>query len=251
MKQKVISSLNALGLTQYESRVYATLVRESVATAKDVSNACNIPYGKVYEILASLTSKGFVSMFPTKPMRYKAISPGKIIKLVKEEELEKIETAAKVIKEELSHIVRGNELNGNQNVFWVINGKYAIIKKIEEMIKNAKNKVLVFMPGESFSSLDDTVDLIENACKKGVHIEIATDSPRKDLPRVCNVFNIKFRGLDNFILVDDKEVLLFDELPHEEDYGGVMSVHSVSHSFVKLIKVFFKLMRDSKNGKRV
>jgi len=103
---KVLSSLNAIGLTQYEAKVYTALASEGVATAKDISNICGIPYGKVYEILTSLANKGFILVLPSKPMKYKVVNPDKVVDIIKSNNLKKIEDAKKVIlKELLSHLL--------------------------------------------------------------------------------------------------------------------------------------------------
>ncbi|MDH5782875.1 MAG: TrmB family transcriptional regulator, partial [Candidatus Bathyarchaeota archaeon] len=52
--------LRELGLTQYETRAYLALVDKGVLTASQISEYADVPYSKIYEVLASLEKKGWV-----------------------------------------------------------------------------------------------------------------------------------------------------------------------------------------------
>jgi len=51
--------LRELGLTQYETRAYLALLDKGAITASQVSEYAEVPYSKVYEVLASLEKKGW------------------------------------------------------------------------------------------------------------------------------------------------------------------------------------------------
>ena len=76
---QILKPLLDMGLSKYEAKVYLTLISEGISTAKNLSDITGIPYGKVYEIINSLSQKGFSIILPSKPMKYQAISPKETI----------------------------------------------------------------------------------------------------------------------------------------------------------------------------
>ena len=77
--EKVRKALQDLGLTEYEIRTYLALVERGPLTAGELSEAKLVPYSKVYEVVGSLSEKGFVDILPGRPARYAARSPASAI----------------------------------------------------------------------------------------------------------------------------------------------------------------------------
>jgi len=67
--------LKELGLTEYEIKVYLTLLNEGSKKGGEISKISKVPHGKTYESLESLEKKGFVSVFPVKPKLFAAVKP--------------------------------------------------------------------------------------------------------------------------------------------------------------------------------
>ncbi len=68
--------LRKIGLTEYETKVYISLLDLNKATSGEILRNANINTGKIYDILSSLKNKGFISeiiesgvkkFFPTNP----------------------------------------------------------------------------------------------------------------------------------------------------------------------------------------
>ncbi len=72
--------LKKLGLTEYEIRVYLTLLNEGSKKGGEISKLSKVPHGKTYESLESLEKKGFISVFPVKPKLFSAVMPEIAIK---------------------------------------------------------------------------------------------------------------------------------------------------------------------------
>jgi sugar-specific transcriptional regulator TrmB len=62
--------LHEIGLTEYETKAYLTLLERGVMTASEVSEHGAVPYSKVYETLNSLEKKGWVEAERGRPTRY-------------------------------------------------------------------------------------------------------------------------------------------------------------------------------------
>ena len=74
-----------LNLTKYESLVYINLLNYGKSSAKKLKNMTGIPYGKIYEVIDSLSNKGFISVVPESPLKCIPTEPGKIISNMKQD----------------------------------------------------------------------------------------------------------------------------------------------------------------------
>ena len=49
-----MASLRDLGLSEYEARVYRTLLDTGPTTAKELSRESEVPMGRIYDVLANI-----------------------------------------------------------------------------------------------------------------------------------------------------------------------------------------------------
>ncbi|MCX2817817.1 TrmB family transcriptional regulator [Haladaptatus sp. F3-133] len=69
-------TLNDLGLSDYEARVYRALLSAGSATAKELSLTSDVPMGRVYDVLGSLEKNSLVrSQAASRPKKYVAVEP--------------------------------------------------------------------------------------------------------------------------------------------------------------------------------
>jgi len=71
-----MATLNDLGLSDYEARVYRALLNAGSATAKELSLTSDVPMGRVYDVLGSLEKNSLVrSQAASRPKKYVAVEP--------------------------------------------------------------------------------------------------------------------------------------------------------------------------------
>ncbi len=75
MSRELYEILRKLGFTQYEARVYISLLMRGTATASELSDLSNIPYTRVYDVLNQLEEKGLVAIIPGRPLKFEALDP--------------------------------------------------------------------------------------------------------------------------------------------------------------------------------
>ena len=149
--REILMNLSELGLNNYEAKVYLSLVSEGASTAKNVNDITGIPYGKVYEIINSLCSKGFVTTFPSKPMKFQAISPEKAMENIKEGLAKKYTHMEQFMKNHLEPMFKeGKKFSEPKSALLVLNGRPNITKKIDELIKNAEKSICVYSHRQDF-----------------------------------------------------------------------------------------------------
>ena len=60
LSERTEKALRDIGLTEYESQAYLSLLTSGEETAENISQLSNIPYTKVYSVLESLEARGWV-----------------------------------------------------------------------------------------------------------------------------------------------------------------------------------------------
>src|SRR5437879_12419663 len=70
VSEKTRKALKEFGLTEYEVKVYVSLVELGTQTASELSRTASIPYSKIYEILGNLERKGWVETEKGRTSKY-------------------------------------------------------------------------------------------------------------------------------------------------------------------------------------
>lgn len=79
-------TLQDLGLTVNEEKVYLSFIGHGQMSARQVSAESQVPYGRIYVVLESLKRKGLVRIVPEKTKKYILADPEELLKLVKTKE---------------------------------------------------------------------------------------------------------------------------------------------------------------------
>lgn len=252
--KNVLTPLLELGLNKYEAKVYLTLIEEGISTAKNVSDITGIPYGKVYEIINSLAGKGFAITLPSKPMKCQAISPKEAIKTTKENAEEKFQKLEKHVMSELEPMfIQSKRFIEPKGIFWIINGRSNVVKKIDELIQKAEKDICIHCSSNSLSRLILHKEVLKEAKNRGVNVSIAGVMTKEILEEIkaldfCDIRKAK-NAENNFISIDDKECLVIDPIPDDDNivYGRDLGFWVSSSSFTKFMGDFFDLnFRKSK-----
>ena len=223
-RSAIIEQLKTMGLTLYEARCYVSLAGLGPADPRRVASQARIPYPSAYEALKRLTELGWVELVIKRPATYRARNPESLRETVnsKVEEtfdsLEKIYSPQPVEEAELVYTLRGKE---------------RVLSKIYEMIKGAKDSVVLVAPSVG---LEDSrlLELLSEALDRGVRIRAIGDEGAQGLLPP----NIEIR-LGNLVavdlLVDDKRALI--SLPDYSACGWIESQAVATHfkQFLELL----------------
>lgn len=181
-------SLQDLGLSEYESRVYRTLLRTGPTTAKQLSNASGVPMGRIYDVLNDLEEAEFVRSQPARqPKKYAAVEPQTALSRLLEErraafeaELVQFEGIVEEVADQLEDPPEPDE------AFWTVAvGHEDIADLLCERLAAANDRLLlvVTQPSAQFD-LDDVGDRVaaelEAALGRGVDISVLLSSSLLD-----------------------------------------------------------------------
>lgn len=159
--EKAVDALRKLGLSEYEARAYTTLLVMGELTPQEVSNAANIPYTKVYEVLKRLEAKGWAVAVSRTPMVYAPVKPEVALTNVRQTIETELRSAEKILKaigkewvgtvpagvyiirtlESLKRIARGIVSEANE-ILLTVTTPY-LIKELEPLILKRKIRGII------------------------------------------------------------------------------------------------------------
>lgn len=185
--------LKKLGLGEYESKVYLTLVRYGSLEGRKLSKLSSVPQSKIYEVLYKLAEKKFVSILEVKPKLFKAIEPRAAIKNFLLSKKQEIETLERTIPNKLKSLKKFAELQtgelitvyrGEKNTHPLVINKFITAQKyvkdmftfeympnsvLREIIKCIERGVKIYMLATKKD--EDNIKLIRKIKKLGAEVK--------------------------------------------------------------------------------
>ncbi|MDP2925587.1 MAG: helix-turn-helix domain-containing protein [Nanoarchaeota archaeon] len=139
IKDKIFHPLAYLGLSTKEIYVYNALIQLGPTTTGQIIKKTGIPSSKIYQILDSLTTKGFISYtISANKKNFMAADPEILLKTYSDKikDMQKVEIEVKEAIKELSKIRYSAKKPYEINVFEGVKG----IKTLQESILNNLSK---------------------------------------------------------------------------------------------------------------
>ncbi len=223
-RSDIVDELQDLGLTSYEARCYVSLSSLGPSDPAKVADDADIPKPSAYTALRGLASKGWAEMIVKKPATYRAKKPSSIKSMIgsKVEEtfgaLEKIYSPEPAQEAELVYTLRGSD---------------KVLAKVYELLRGAKESVVVVAPAMGLSDAR-LMELLSESTQRGVTVRAICDEEAVGLlpPGV----EIRTGNQVAFDLLVDNEVALIG-LPDHSACGWVDSPAVATH-----FKQFLELM---------
>jgi sugar-specific transcriptional regulator TrmB len=157
----LISSLNTLGLSNDEARVYATLVLLDYAEAKEIVEHLSLSKPSVYKALENLDARGLAIKQRSKPARYRAISPEMALSIL----MRDLENAQDQALSALKTLEQENVRTDRADALWTLYGAVNIEYKMKELFKKARNNISCVLG-------DRYIQFLENVPDRDVHLRL-------------------------------------------------------------------------------
>ena len=159
--ESIVERLRKLGLTEYEAKVYSSLLKYHLNSASKLSERSGVPRTKIYSVLESLAAKGLITVYSGVPLLFKPLDPGEIFERMKKDYdavlevtktmLDKDEVKMKekfVITKYDVALERLKEQIARAKTVWIGNVTTEFLEKVKDAFDpNAEVKVTLF-PGE-------------------------------------------------------------------------------------------------------
>jgi sugar-specific transcriptional regulator TrmB len=165
-RSAAVEHLEELGLSAYAARTFAALAEFEEATARDVSDAAQVPRTRVYDAVEELRGWGLVDVQQSTPKRFCAVSAETASRRFGREYGRRVDELATAL-DELETADRRSEQRG----VWTVTGHEATTERVVEFLRSADREIVYMTVGEL---LDDPVlEALRTGADRGVEIRIA------------------------------------------------------------------------------
>ena len=245
-----MASLRDLGLSEYESRAYRSLLETGPTTAQESSRASDVPMGRIYDVLNSLETHSLVrSQTASRPKKYVAVEPDTALDRLLDNKKRELDEQANQYEEIVDEL--GEQLEPTEPVdepFWTaaLGSPDAGELLIERLTTADEHIAMVAGAPTQQLNLDEMgnriLNELETALDRGVSVSILMRPELVDsLPRSVGkryltnlqddaAFNVRTSQnvSGTFELIDHGEVCI--EVPHPLDAGGTFAVIDLKDS---------------------
>jgi len=178
MSGEVVDKLKGLGLTEYESKVYYALTRNSGLTAEEVSRLSGVPLTRVYSVLAGLQSKGIIVEVAGRPKRFDALQPKtafrnyvSYVRQLMEEEYRRLESKARELSLTLEPMYWSNRIRlDSKGLLKELSSFGEMETYTKKLISSAKSEVKILTA--LFTWLDVVEEELTEAVTRGVRVRV-------------------------------------------------------------------------------
>jgi len=247
ISDKARRSLQEFGLTDYEIRSYTSLLEIGPATASELSQASDVPYSKIYEVLGSLEKKGWIEMEHGRPSKYYPKPPSVALEITKSQLENSLKTNEGIVLDELQPIYEKKGVRERPDI-WIVRGNLNVLAKIRETVEHVQKEILVAVPGIPDATAEMLIPIVKTIVERGVKVQIMTmKSPMSEtmdkLKKYCDV-RIREQMFGGGIIADGREVILLLGQEGEEAIG--LAIWSDHIGLAKFAKNYFEhLWADS------
>jgi len=159
--ESVVKKLQKVGLTEYEAKVYLSLLSDHLNTATKISEKSGVPRTRIYSVLESLENKGWIRIYSGIPLLFKAIDPREVFEKIQRDYSDflgsvqaTLDKEVKETKEKFMILKFDIGLEGLEEemkkakTIWINNATSDFLRKVKDTFsKDAEVRVLLF-PGE-------------------------------------------------------------------------------------------------------
>ncbi len=207
-------------LTENQSKVYIFLGKYGSKTAPEVCRALKIARTETYQLLAALQKKGIVLATFGHPIKFSALKLNKAVKTLVNAEKERVKTLErkeeKIIKlwDSIPEFLK-DKTEDSENRFQMLEGANPINAKLNEMVSEAKEEILVLGSEKDYLKLYHS-DFLDNITSKKCKSKIITSCTEKTMYIFENIDKKQIKCMPSnlkdelcFIMKDDKEMIFF------------------------------------------
>jgi sugar-specific transcriptional regulator TrmB len=237
-------TLREIGLSRYEIDAYVVLLESGQITAMEISRKAQVPYSKVYEVLNSLKSKGWIKSIRGRPSRYYPTPPLDALASAKNRLEEQYKSWEQQVASELQPIYEKRELVEHPEIL-ILHGQQRVIAKLGEIFGKARKEIMIALPQFIKNSVATAPIFLQSLQKARVDVKVmVAGEPESwsDLEAFASAGELRIRDqmFGGGIIVDEKEAMLF--LGEEKLSLVIWSNHA---GLVKFARDYFQYLWDS------
>lgn len=184
-------ALTDLGLTQYEARAYAALVRRESFTAAELAAESGIPRQRIYDVLAGLVARGFARDHHGTTTSFSATDPDTVVDALlsaRRRELITVEDQAKRTARELRESwTLGRDETAPLDYVDVVRDLTVLGLRLEQMMAEAGRRILMFTKSPFVSDSEAGLKAARRVIEAGGEVRCLYESSILDDPEAVEV----------------------------------------------------------------
>ena len=247
--EKTLSKMGMFGLTEYEARVYLTLIVKGGLEASKVSRYADIPRPHTYSVLKALQMRGLVTVIPEAVNRYRAVPLDEGMDLLMEEQ-EKQLTHLRQARDELLSEVKPKEAipANHQSIVLLYYGRQNVYKLVDEMFSRCDQECDIMTTAHGivrfYKYFSDKASEFRN---KDIKVRfIAPVTPQVEdfalkLSQLVELRHIERLPFIRVVLIDESEVLFAEFVDDDfKSTGKETGIWINQAELAKMIKTMFE-----------
>jgi sugar-specific transcriptional regulator TrmB len=253
ISEKTERALRDLGLTEYETIAYLSLLKTGEMTAENVSQTSSIPYTKVYSVLESLENRGWAEHSNGRPRKYFPRSPTDALKAEQLKLESDFDKNRDLIVEELQPLFEKKEIKEIPEI-WIIRGEDNSFNKVIDLLNNAKKEIMLAIPWIPRSLLKSNSDFqsllrqnIQKFMNSDIKIKLLTTKETIKSLHGPELAIAEIRVCDSMfgggLVVDGRESLIFLDLALPN--GPDTSIWSEHETLTSIATIYFEHMWEN------
>lgn len=174
-----MATLGDLGLSEYEARVYRSLLRTGPTTAKELSHASDVPMGRIYDILNNLTATDMVrSQNAGRPKKYAPVRPETALDRLLEDRREELDAELRQYESAVEELTDQLDAADRDEQFWTVAvGPSDTVDLLAERLAAANDRIVMVQstPSPQFDLGDVGVRIaneLASALDRGVKVSV-------------------------------------------------------------------------------
>ena len=149
--KNILTHLQHLNFSQYESMAYLALLKQSEVTGYELAKNSGIPDSKIYAVLNKLIEKDVILALDSEPVKYTPIPPDDIIARMKGDYLHTFDTLSKSLND-----IYKNDQTTDQYI-WNLSGRQEIMRRIIEFIDRAEESLYLSVWDEEVAEIKESL----------------------------------------------------------------------------------------------
>ena len=245
VSDRVRKALEHVGLTNYETRAYSSLLASGPQNAQELSQNSGVPHSKIYETLASLEEKGWAASDDSRPTVYAAHSPTTGLESTRRSNEESFERYRKAIVAELEPLYEKSGTSEKPDIL-VLSGIANIATRIMEMIESCRCEVMIAMPHVGRELLNAALPKLRLLHDRGVTITIlVSDSTAPDTVRsMSQVASVKIHKnlFGGGIISDQRYVIILLGQEAVKSDSGMVAIWADHAGLASFAREYFEYL---------
>lgn len=248
-----IEQLEQFGLSNYAAQTFVTLRALGSATAREVSNASEVPRTRVYDAVDELHNAGLVDIKQGSPKQFWAISAETTSQTFEHKLNQRIDSLQTALEE-----IEPIESRTEQSGVWTVNGHRPTTERVLEFFETAREEI-VYMTVEELLT-EELITALAAAADRGVSIQLGGVSPAVEAQIEAEIPDVRiFESLWNWsdssagrlMMVDSEKTLVSAFVTPKSQSGSSSETaiwgHGETNSLVTVLRAIFTWQLESES----